>query len=242
MAIPSWRTIFRRKQLEPDDRKGRCFYCGFLCKMRLQDEMPIAFYSIDYLERLAGKAYEHVGDTGAKRDTVPWCFRSVDDFTNEIARIMREVADRRAAALADPKSDFARLNRELAAWQKSETLATFEEDRHCSEWIEFVPGLDPVAHLGGKAMQDAERRAQGIAKLQILLAVGEVTISVVAVAVAVVLAITFASRSDTTNNYFVPVTPIVSEAAPSPVAVELTPTPSLESIPGRAKPQPQQAP
>ena len=232
VPIPSWiNSILRRKKEtgEEGDR-GRCFNCGFLCQMLLEDDLPTEFYSIDYRERNIGGGWTRWDERINKEcTTVPWCFRSVPELADEVKAIMELTVAEKGDTEARPER----------------TSEMFEKNRECEEWIEFVPGLDPVAHLGGKAMQDAERRAQAIARTQTRLAAAEVILALAAVITAVTLAITFAGGGDTIINNFVQPTPIVIQGTPaSPAAadISLTPTPSLGSIPDTASPQPQSTP
>jgi len=229
---------------EAAPRLRTCITCGFFGKHALLSARLIptpTFYEIERPDREAGRAFTHVPDTlVGEVPTQPICYRQVIDYPAEVQRRIEAGRDREHAV-----------------------LSLLTEGRICQEWFEYVWGLNPMQHLGGKAAQDAERRqrewerllSQDTKRFQTELAAksddtqkamlkisgGQLKASIASIAVGVVIVVVATALTiRCTDNSLsidgaIPVI-IVEQTAtlPPTAAAESTPTPSPESTPDTA--------
>jgi hypothetical protein len=119
--------------------KGRCVNCGFLAKRTRRDQVNRAstpmYYEVEDHARESGEVSSYLQNPIAGPiGTEAFCFRNAADIKGEIDARFKEGDD-----------------------DKRITLAVFEEDRKCTSWYRYNPGLSPKDHFDIMNMELLEK-------------------------------------------------------------------------------------
>ena len=124
--------------------EGRCISCGFVAKHSAPSVTTRTYFEVELAERVSGSVFaQHIEAYQKSVPTAPICFRGAAALGDEV----------KAESAADPN-----------VAHTGAAVRILFKDRHCSQWFQYVPGLGPVEHLGGLAVQEAERRQQAFQK------------------------------------------------------------------------------
>jgi hypothetical protein len=116
--------------------QGCCVTCGFLSKRAAFGQGSSTYFEVEFLDRTKGRVFEHA-PTGVKAiPTSPFCFRLAFSLAREVEEEQKRDGKTREEAA-----------RKILYWK-----------RDCSQWFRYQPGLSPINHLGGLAMQQTEQR------------------------------------------------------------------------------------
>ncbi len=187
---------------EEGPRSGWCLSCGFLAKAPAVESKYTSippFQEIAYGERDIGGVWSQPGSSKGT-DAVVICFRLVPDFVEDLRKELQEGADGERIS-----------------------QAVIRKDRDCCKWYPYTPGFTPKEHLEELKIAQLERMSEQTQRMQLRVAVGQAVVSVVAIVAAVVLAMAFAARTDTTVIVPAP-TVIVRPVAEPTVGPDVAPT------------------
>src|SRR6476661_7223845 len=119
---------------------AKCSECGFLSKYCPGIHIPTPnFFEMDIHARTTGKAFQHtVTQLSGPRESYPVCFRQVPEFENTFDVF------KNPGGQQDPRV----------------LLPLLQQERSCSLWCEYVPGLDPKEHFAFMKFQELELKRQ----------------------------------------------------------------------------------
>lgn len=122
---------------------AKCADCGFLAKYCPGNQIPTPnYFEMDTLARETGKAFQHPAHSaGGLAPSYPVCFRRVAEFEDTFKGFKVE-------SQQDPNKLFELL----------------QQERSCSLWWEYSPGLDPKEHLQDLRMNQLELDRQKFQK------------------------------------------------------------------------------
>lgn len=161
----------------PQEERGRCRTCGFLARLRYSTP----FSSPRYVEageedRATGELYsQHDADGRPVRAEIA-CYRRAFALNQEVGQ---------------------EFQRPGGATLPEAVLAVIGKDRRCPFWIAYTPDFGPKEHLEEFRVNEVQKMVQRTQRLQLLVGVGQVLFSAVAIATAVVLAVIFTRDGDT---------------------------------------------